>query len=613
MKALLLLGGALAVPASALGMGFGQLEGLEPFAALNSEEASFLQARAAPASRLKTVTGLFNTGAAKEAARPQRVSHTPHYVKKLEGGRLSRLAAHSPSSVASGVWKLPESPKPSPPVMNIHPLLRKAAPSPSPARIAADTHGKDSLKFVARRVYVEKTPSSNTPSVGIGSRFRGDVAPSPQASEPPNPPEPAATPPKPSASKPFVDSLRDKFRRCFRITASAADRQRQNLARGGKSDMGTLLKQVITDMGADENGKIVLHDVRDSLTGKLVSPKVELTFQKFLGRGTFGAVAAMDVINAGDQKILGASSVAVKVPYIDFSVYDGLKDAGSLANTDLAASFNSELSPFRTLSTSVRSSGRPLTARDIQQKFGWAMAIYEGRFGAKDSVHHKGAYFFFSRVLLFDTMSGDLTPFVSSNPQRIPLVKLLPKEAEHTCGQLIDAAGQLNAKRLVHGDIKPANTLIAPSGRLYLSDFGVAVTQDEKRTCGDFITPLYTDPTEAACYFQKGKMPADPKADSWSTGATCYILMMQNKLPYNILGSPSALKRLAALLHEGKNIHPQTLPESELSRAGISPFFAKLVGNLLKIDRSERMALPEAAKLIRENRPEVLTWSTKTD
>jgi serine/threonine-protein kinase len=104
-----------------------------------------------------------------------------------------------------------------------------------------------------------------------------------------------------------------------------------------------------------------------------------------------------------------------------------------------------------------------------------------------------------------------------------------------------DALAAAHAAGVIHRDVKPANVLIAPGGRLLLGDFGVARLETEDslitRTGALLGTPAYMSPEQAS-----GDI-ATARSDLYSLGATLYQLAT-GALPY--AGPPAKVMSMIA-------------------------------------------------------------------
>src|SRR5262245_44560404 len=84
-----------------------------------------------------------------------------------------------------------------------------------------------------------------------------------------------------------------------------------------------------------------------------------------------------------------------------------------------------------------------------------------------------------------------------------------------------DCAHQLG---IVHRDIKPANLMVDPTGRLWVTDFGLAQVQSDSRLTmtGDLVGTLrYMSPEQALAK----RVVIDHRTDIYSVGATLYELL----------------------------------------------------------------------------------------
>ena len=74
----------------------------------------------------------------------------------------------------------------------------------------------------------------------------------------------------------------------------------------------------------------------------------------------------------------------------------------------------------------------------------------------------------------------------------------------------------------VHRDIKPANILIDPQGRAYLTDFGIAVVEEDLLRD---VTAAGTLPYMAPEQLDEGLGPVDHRADLYALGVVLYELL----------------------------------------------------------------------------------------
>ncbi|KAB2340885.1 serine/threonine-protein kinase [Actinomadura rudentiformis] len=101
----------------------------------------------------------------------------------------------------------------------------------------------------------------------------------------------------------------------------------------------------------------------------------------------------------------------------------------------------------------------------------------------------------------------------------LDLGSLAPERVAHIGVVVLDALTAAHSLGVVHRDVKPANILIAETGEIVLTDFGVAFVDGETTLTlhGEVLgTCLYMAP-EQLC----GELAA-PSADLWALGATLY-------------------------------------------------------------------------------------------
>ena len=145
---------------------------------------------------------------------------------------------------------------------------------------------------------------------------------------------------------------------------------------------------------------------------------------------------------------------------------------------------------------------------------------------------------------------------------------------------LADALAAAHAAGVIHRDVKPANVLIAPGGRLLLADFGVARLETEDslvtRTGALLGTPAYMSPEQAS-----GDI-ATARSDLYSLGATLYQLAT-GALPY--AGPPA---KVMSLIAAGNLIAPVRRHSS------CGPDLSRLIERLMAVEPAARPATATA-------------------
>ena len=134
-------------------------------------------------------------------------------------------------------------------------------------------------------------------------------------------------------------------------------------------------------------------------------------------------------------------------------------------------------------------------------------------------------------VSVYDSnRDGDIAYLVMEFIQGEDLKHHLDQGKRHTLeqtlavmGDLLSALDYAHAANIVHRDIKPANLLVEASGRVKLTDFGVARIQDSgdvTRTQGSMVGTLkYMSPEQV-----QGQ-PVDARSDLFAAGVVLYQLL----------------------------------------------------------------------------------------
>lgn len=152
--------------------------------------------------------------------------------------------------------------------------------------------------------------------------------------------------------------------------------------------------------------------------------------------------------------------------------------------------------------------------------------------------------------------------------------RLDPEEAVDVGCQLARGLNAAHREGVVHRDLKPGNILVSPSGRAYITDFGIASSASAAglTITGSIIgTPDYLSPEQA-----RGER-ADHRADLYALGLILYE-MLTGDLPF----SGGTLTEVLAQRISGR-------PENLLNvRGDIPPELASVVERCLQNDPDQR-------------------------
>ena len=139
---------------------------------------------------------------------------------------------------------------------------------------------------------------------------------------------------------------------------------------------------------------------------------------------------------------------------------------------------------------------------------------------------------------------------------------------------ILEALEFSHGRGVIHRDLKPANILFSLDGRPYLTDFGVAKTQESvlKTQTGHLLgTPAYVSPEQAL-----GE-PVDARTDQYSLGITLYKTLT-GRLPFT---ADNVLQTLVLRLKE----EPEPI---EKYRPDLPPELAGILMRSLARDRTQR-------------------------
>jgi len=167
-------------------------------------------------------------------------------------------------------------------------------------------------------------------------------------------------------------------------------------------------------------------------------------------------------------------------------------------------------------------------------------------------------------VTIFDVGQEGGAAYIAMEMLEGPSLHQMLKEREripfHTAAdvvaQVADALHHAHQFSIVHRDVKPANVVVAPSGRAKLTDFGVAFVpaSDVTQTGSALGSPRYMAPEQVL------GQPIDARADIFSLGVVLYELLTR-RTPFEWPGDTTVfalMQRIAGEPHPPlRQIDPQ--------------------------------------------------------
>ena len=157
--------------------------------------------------------------------------------------------------------------------------------------------------------------------------------------------------------------------------------------------------------------------------------------------------------------------------------------------------------------------------------------------------------------IAMELLEGGSLQQVLRESKRLPFAR-----SAEIAAQIADALEHARQFSIVHRDVKPANIMIAPSGRCKLTDFGVAYVPSSTmtQTGATLGSPRYMSPEQVI------GQKTDPRADLFSLGVVLYE-MLAGRTPFHheTDTTPFAvMSRIAGEPHAPVRSHDPAIPEA---------------------------------------------------
>lgn len=222
----------------------------------------------------------------------------------------------------------------------------------------------------------------------------------------------------------------------------------------------------------------------------------------------------------------------------------------------------------------------PAEFRDAKRETARDHAVVEARMAAR--LSHPNV------VRIYDILTEDgrpwivmeLLPYRSLRDAVAADGPLTPSEAAQVGLGILAALRAAHAQGILHRDVKPANVLEGPGGRVVLTDFGIARAADTQATTSGRIagSPPYISPERA-----RGERAGTP-SDMWGLGATLYAAV-EGRPPFE---RNTVLASLTSVVADD--------PEPAIGAGPLWP----VISALLRKDPAARLDAAGADRMLRE-------------
>jgi hypothetical protein len=202
---------------------------------------------------------------------------------------------------------------------------------------------------------------------------------------------------------------------------------------------------------------------------------------------------------------------------------------------------------------------------------------------ATDFFQEKGRYFLIMRFIEGKSLKQLLEANAVLGPDGKMHAQPLP--VPFACSiaiEILDALDFVHRSLIIHRDVKPSNILIEPSGKAYLTDFGIALAVGQQRltTKGIIGTLHYMSPEQFT-----NTPPPDHRTDVYSFGCVMYE-MLTGRPPFE--ETTQTEEEQLSEIH-GKHVNQIPLPVSDMNPR-VSPELEEIVMRSLAKDPKDRFA-----------------------